>query len=147
MPGPVFLGAFSNDKSINQTLNLDGFAWIGSEFYSHQRRQDSRYQTFRHTCKIRLNRGWSLLRDGKSVCQLWQTASLRTARAFFVPRAERKMQFAVVEAFRFPINTGLANHQHIQLTRYTSQKPKAELFRIVTYTDPETGNTMKILTN
>lgn len=67
------LGTVSNYEGSDQASYPDRFEGIDPKFYSHQRWKNARCKSTRYPLRARLYRGWSVLRDGQSVCRLRAT--------------------------------------------------------------------------
>ena len=72
---------------------------------------------------------------------------LHQSKAFFVTRAKRHLQFAVVKSHPVDRTTGVICDQTIRLTGAKTRKGYPEYLRRIRYRDPETGRTLVFLTN
>jgi len=72
---------------------------------------------------------------------------LHQGKAFFVTRAKRHLQFAVVKPHPVDKTTGLICDQIIRLTGVHTRKGYPEYLRRIKYRDPETDKTLVFLTN
>jgi hypothetical protein len=69
------------------------------------------------------------------------------AKAFFVVRAKKNMDFTVCESRRVDKTTGLRCDQTIRLAGVKSAKDYPDRLRRIRYTDPDTGKRLVLLTN
>ena len=72
---------------------------------------------------------------------------LHQSKAFFVTRAKRHLQFAVVKSNPVDRTTGLICDQTIRLTGANTRKGYPEYLRRISYRDPDTGRVLVFLTN
>ena len=70
-----------------------------------------------------------------------------TAKAFFVIRAKKNMDFAACESRKVDKTTGLRCDQTITLRGVKSSEDYPDRLRRVRYTDPDTGKRLVLLTN
>ncbi|MCL2649262.1 MAG: IS4 family transposase [Phycisphaerales bacterium] len=72
---------------------------------------------------------------------------MHTARAFFITRAKRKMNFGVRHHLAVPPDGPVKSDRLIRLRIPQSRKDYPEPLRLVHYLDPETGRRLRFLTN